>query len=182
MPKKLLATTIILSTILAVSMLIGIQAIEVVNANPTTLSWFRITIASPKDTTYYSTETILLNVTVEINEIDSGNTSYYYSLDNKSSVKFMETKGQGFGDFNGTYYVNGSVVLPSLSIGNHNVTVFRGVNGSNGFLTIVGTSAVAYFSIEQAPFPMIAILAPIVTIAVLSGALLVYFKRRRGKP
>jgi hypothetical protein len=169
------------AVIFVISILSGIQAIEVVNTNPTTLSWFRITIASPKDTTYYSTKTILLNVTVEINEIDSGNTSYYYNLDNNSNVKFMETKGQGFGEFNGTYYVNGSVVLPSLSIGNHNVTVFRGVNGSNGLLTIIGTPAIAYFSIQKAPFPMILILAPIGTIAVLSVVLLVYFRRRRGK-
>ena len=172
----------VFAVVFAVSMLIGIQAIEVVNANPTTLSWFKITIASPKDLTYYSTETIFLNVTVEINEIDSGNTSYYYSLDSKSNVKFMETKGQGFGEFNGTYYVNGSIVLPNLSIGNHNVTVFRGVNGSNGLLTIIGTPAVAYFSIQQAPFPMIVILAPIVTIAVLIVVLSVYFRRRKGKP
>ena len=165
----------------AVSILMGIQAIEVVDANPTTLSWFRITIASPKDLTYYSTETIFLNVTVEINEIDSGNTSYYYNLDSKSNVKFMETKGQGSGEFNGTYYVNGSVVLPILPIGNHNVTVFRGVNGSNGLLTIIGTPAIAYFLIQQAPFPIIVILTPIVTIAVLIVVLLVYIKKRKGK-
>jgi hypothetical protein len=174
------------TALFVVSLLIGIQAVEVGNANPTTMSWFRITIESPKDITYYSTETIFLNITVEINEIDSGNTSYYYSLDRNdyrnSSVKFLETKGKGFGEFNGTYYVNGSVVLPSFPIGNHKVTVFRGVNGSNGLLTIMGTPAVANFSIEQAPFPMIAILAPIAAIAVLSVVLLVYFRRRKGKP
>jgi hypothetical protein len=170
------------AVILAVSLLAGVMHIEVANANPTTMSWFRITIESPKNVTYYPADTIFLNISVEINEIDPENTSYYYNLDSNdyrnSSVKIMEVKGQSAEEFNGTYYCNGSVVLPSLSVGEHKVTVFRGVNGSDGLLTFVGTPADEDFSIEPAPFPAIAIL---ITIALAAIALtsLVYFKRRR---
>jgi hypothetical protein len=86
------------AVLLTVALLVGTIPIGEVSANPTTLSWFRITIESPKDIIYYSTNDVVLNISIEINEIDPSNTSYYYYLDGNdyrnSSVKFMEFKGK----------------------------------------------------------------------------------------
>jgi hypothetical protein len=144
------------AVLLTVALLVGTIPIGEVSANPTTLSWFRITIESPKDIIYYSTNDVVLNISIEINEIDPSNTKYYYNLDGNdyrnSSVKFMEFKGKAFGEFNGAYFVNGSTVLPDLSVGTNRVTVFRGGNDSFANWDIFGSPASVDFIIEPEPF------------------------------
>jgi hypothetical protein len=176
----------VLASLVTVALLVGTLPIGEISANPTTMSWFRITIESPKDITYYPTNTIALNISIEVNEIEPGNTSYYYKLDNadyrNSSVNFMEFKGKAFGEFNGTYFVNGSTVLPSLSIGKHRVTVFRGGNDSYGHWGLLGTAASVDFTIEPEPSPTNSlVLAITIPIAAISLAFLVFFKKRKSK-
>ena len=100
----------------------------------------------------YSTPDVPLNVTV--NEPVS---QVIYSLDGQENVT-----------------VAGNTTLAGLSVGVHNVTVYAWDTAGN-----VGASETISFSVDV-PFPVVPVAAAsVATIAVVSVALLFYFKKRK---
>ncbi len=141
MPKKLLATTIILSVILTLG--VSLQVVEVTEANPFNLKpvYDIISIQSPQNNGSY-TNPISLNFTVK----RSGYTTacvYYYTLDGKphtriSNIEILQQKEikndinpsppEGFGPYYfpyTDYTLEGNTVLPYLAEGWHNLTVYE---------------------------------------------------------
>jgi hypothetical protein len=101
------------------------------------------------------------------------------------------------------YTLGGQVVLPKLGDGPHNLTVFIGWMREDGVIfqaNIDPFSATAYFSVEHTTtltsspspspqeaepesesFPTTWVATSIVSVAIVSLSLLVYFKKRNGK-
>lgn len=115
---------------------------------------FYIDTVAPKITNLSvdSTDTsdLLLNFTVDENTSWVG-----YSLDNQANIT-----------------INGNAVLRDLSNGVHNVTVYAKDSAGN-----IGVSETISFTVGL--FPLIVIVALIVTATIVSGGLLVYLKRRK---
>ena len=111
-----------------------------------------IDVASPENRNYTSSEA-QLNFTVN-RHVEW----MRYSLDGKENVT-----------------ITGNTTLTGLPNGNHNVTVYATDEAGN-----IGSSETIYFNVEVlAPFPTILIIASVVTVAVISIGLLVYFKKRK---
>jgi hypothetical protein len=111
----------------------------------------KISITSIENKTYTTSKIAL---TYTINEPISKAT---FSLDGKNN----ET-------------VNGDIVLPELSNGLHNVTVYAWDKVGN-----VGASETVYFNVEV-PFPTaLVIAASVASIAIIGAGLLVYFRKRK---
>ena len=112
-----------------------------------------ITVASPENKTYYTTD-VALNFTV--NEPVS---SMHYKLDGE------------------TFEISGNTTLTGLSYGMHNLTVHATDAADN-----TGSSEVITFTVaeEPEPFPAAPVAAAsVATIAVVGVGLLVYFRRRK---
>ena len=139
MPKKLLATTIILSTILALA--VGIHAVEVVNADPffifhqvdpvpgTTLP--SITILSPQNNQEYHSDKVIINFNVskpQLGTCDTAIIEVKYIIDGKSNETFtiwrQEGHTVGASSSNAVPEFDTIFTSPSLSQGNHYLTVF----------------------------------------------------------
>ena len=111
----------------------------------------KIVVLSPEGKIYYHT-----NVTLDftVNETTS---RLSYSVDGQSNVT-----------------VSGNTTLNGLPIGGHNITVYAQDKVGN-----VGASETVYFTIAE-PFPTVPVVAAsTASIAVVSAALLVYFKKRK---
>jgi len=141
MPKKLLATTIILSTILA--LVASIQVVEVVDANPLPPNWMAsmtITIQSPLKGVINDLP-LLVNFSAQSSpvfylsgtQIDSYTGDFFYVLDGQSmsygGTKIADTQmtvtSQNKHQFSGqTYILN-------LIEGPHNITVYWGASSNN---------------------------------------------------
>jgi hypothetical protein len=141
MPKKLLATTIIIATILA--LVAGIQTVEVVDANP--LPWFAnpqmtVSILSPQNGTINSLP-VLVNFTskgdIQFSVSDDTSAEYvrsfFYVLDGQDmeniGMRFEGTKTTTIYDENGTkqgFRFDGQAYLTNLADGPHNITVYYG--------------------------------------------------------
>jgi parallel beta-helix repeat protein len=106
-------------------------------------------ILSPQNKTYDTTD---ISLTFVINEPTS---SIAYSLDGQPSV-----------------VIAGNATLAVLPDGSHNVVVFANDTAGNA-----GASDVVYFNV--APFPIILVVAVVVTIVIVGAAGLIYFKRPR---
>lgn len=110
-----------------------------------------IKVLSPENKTYEASD-VLLNVT--INESVS---QIRYSLDGQDNVT-----------------IAGNTTLTDLSNGNHNLTVYATDKAGN-----TGTSETITFSIVE-PFPTVLIAtSSVVSVAVISIGLLVYFRKRK---
>jgi hypothetical protein len=164
MPKKLLATTIILAIILA--FVVGIQAVEVANANP--IPWafnpqMTVSILSPQNGTINSLP-ILVSFTSEAdNQFSvSDNTSeewvrsFFYVIDGQDmnmGMRFEGTKTTIIYDENGTkqgFNFEGQAYLTNLADGPHNITVYYGAVNK---ISYVGTpqESIYYRSIDYNP-------------------------------
>jgi hypothetical protein len=74
-----------------------------------------------------------------------------------------------------TLTVEGNTTLTGLSNGEHNVTVYAADLAGNN-----GTSETRYFNIDvPEPFPTAPVVASAATVAAISAALLVYFKKHK---
>ena len=157
----------------------GFLVVGIVNANPTTLAHSSTAIQSPEDRTYLSSEAIFLNFTISSNEKTLLDTSYYCIID-KTVADYADYRSSSVRVFpyqyesNNNYYCNESIALPSLSIGDHNVTVFQAINRSDG-IQFVNTPATFHFKVqsEQAPF-IILVLIILVLIIAVSTVLLIH--------
>ena len=69
--------------------------------------------------------------------------------------------------------INGNTMLPELSNGLHNVTVYAWDEAGN-----VGASETVHFSVNV-PFPSALIIASVITGAVAGAGMIIYFKRRK---
>ncbi len=177
MPKKLLATTIILVTILA--FVVGIQAVEVANANP--VPWLTtpnlekptLTVISPQNYTTYNANSLNLNFTAI--KPDSWNAIYIvvpYVGQMYSADVYLDGSLISHYGYSGSTFVKFNQSTPELNQtapGEHtlNVTVlsytyYRGpaFNGSHILSSINSSSGpvyeypivvsdIVYFTIEQ---------------------------------
>jgi hypothetical protein len=112
-----------------------------------------ISISSIENRTYETCD-IPLNFTV-----NESATRVSYSLDGLDNVTVV-----------------GNTTLASLSIGEHNVTVFATDKAGN-----TGASETVLFTIPEPPepFPTTVVIASVVTVTVIGLGLLVYFKKRK---
>ena len=140
MSKKLLATTIIIATILA--LVVGIQTVEVVDANP--LPWafnpqMTVSIQSPANGTISSLPVLVSFTSKADNQFSvSDNTSeeyarsFFYVLDGQdmktSGVRFVGTKTTTISEQDSKYSRNfsGQAYLTNLADGPHKITVYYG--------------------------------------------------------
>jgi hypothetical protein len=121
------------TVIFAVSMLIGIQAVEVVNANPMTFQVPSMKIVSPPDPpNRYENSTVSLEVEVYMLDESPRIQSMYYSLDGGSSVYlgFTTLRNSSWWPDKSGYVVGAKVDLENLSEGNHSVISYSA--DSNG--------------------------------------------------
>ena len=226
----------VFAVVFAVSILMGIQAVEVVDANP--LPWLfdpqmTVTIQSPANGTISSLPVLVSFTSKADNQFSvSDDTSeewvrsFFYVLDGQD----MKTMGMRFEGTNATtiyengsqqgFHFDGQAYLTNLADGPHNITVYYGAVNK---ISYVGTpqeniyytnptwQATSQFYVDSklasgltlTPAPNIASLMPTVNtgphgdlvansfpyivgivaiVIVLMVALLVYFKRRKGKP
>ena len=107
-----------------------------------------ISIASPENKIYDDIDILL---SVEVDKISETK----YSLDGLENVTFVD-----------------DITLSGLDVGEHNIVVYATDMAGN-----TGTSETIYFSVEE-PFPTTLVAASVITVAIVSIGLLVYFKKR----
>jgi hypothetical protein len=199
MRRTALALTLILALLFL--MLAGKQLVDLAGANPIYAkpTHFRISVQSPQNSTY-NTQPIFLNFTVETNEGDFNAHPYFYLLDGEngqSSVKIEEIQvirqrevSNELSYYAGIYWdpyteytLRGQAVLPNLSDGEHNVTVFIDFLGNQTIemdlfalvpFTIYNTSQ----SEIQEPSSTTLVIVSIASVAVIGASLLVYVRKR----
>jgi hypothetical protein len=149
MSNKTFMTTIILAFL--VSLLAGMQSVEVVEANPLPPSWMNpkmtITIESPQNGTE-NVLSIFVNFTAQSsghfslsdNQTQDWIKSFFYVSDGQnmssSGIRFAEIQTTGINPVNSDYpySFSGQAYLTNLTDGIHSITVYYGV------LVNVGTS------------------------------------------
>jgi hypothetical protein len=166
MPKKLLATTIIVSTILVVSLLIGIQAVEIVEANPLPPNWMAsmtITIQSPLKGVINDLP-LLVNFSAQSSPVfhlsdtqtDGYTGDFFYVLDGQSmsygGTKIADT--QMIVTSQNKYQFNGQTYIPNLIEGPHNITVYWGASSNNRiYYDESWSTTIQFYVINENPSP-----------------------------
>ena len=177
MRKAALALPVILA--LLVSIMAGIQAVEVAKANFKPYKPPEITIFSPSSNQIYHSSNVLLNVSVTrydtyppFDVINSLN----YSLDGQQDIPIRYTIVAGI-------YCHGKTTLSNLSDGSHSVFVHSEAKHES---EIIPFNATVSFTVETTikpifkQFPIVPVLtASIGIIAIVSASLLIYFKKLR---
>jgi hypothetical protein len=110
-----------------------------------------VSVVSPENMTY-ETSNVSLSFTVNKPVNWTG-----YSLDSGETV-----------------IVGGNATLEGLANGLHNVTVYAKDEFGN-----VGASEAVSFTVEV-PFPVMLVVAPVASVAVVGAVLVIYFKKRKG--
>jgi len=151
-----IAVLAIISLIFLASLIAGLKAIEIAEANfvPGPPSIF---IASPANKTY-NTQPIYLNLTM-MTFFDHGNGSRIveYSLDGQKNVT-TPTVYEGY-DEDHFSTVTASAILPTLPEGSHSITVYATYHFPNYGNYTTEKSATSFFTINYAS-PYISILTP----------------------
>jgi hypothetical protein len=117
----------VFAVIFVVSILIEIQAVEVVNANPMTFQVPSMKIVSPPDPpNRYENSTVSLEVEVYMLDESPRIQSMYYSLDGGSSVYlgFKTLRNSSYWPDKSGYVVGAKGDLENLSEGNHSVIAY----------------------------------------------------------
>ena len=201
--------TAILVLLLTAAMLVGATPFETANANPTMFGHARycdISTESPKNGTTLNAQSIALNFTVTEVKMASDYT-YFYLLDtqdlqhgikvqNLSSVSNETVTNDTFFSYEKQTFA-GEAILPVLTSGSHNLTVFIGYSTGDGTIKAANVepfSSTISFNIDnktvapsqatgisnvlnnQEDLSILVVAVPIVIIAVAS-LLLVHFKR-----
>jgi hypothetical protein len=189
--------------VLAVSMLIGIQAVEVVNANPFSPPVYRqidpipgtippeIKLTSPRNNTNYTDDvTVTLNVIKpHLSKWDSSITEIVYTLDQSNFKPLYNIRNEktasgipGISEYKTTFS------LPYYS-GNHTITIRvigAVVDSPTRTMFYVDSSSTVSFTMNnQTPSPTSTVpefpLVSVLCVLAVASFSLVYFKRRKGK-
>jgi hypothetical protein len=188
MPLSKKPLGIVFALALLFSAVTGTKLVNLARANPMNIEplYCSISIQSPQNRTY-DTEPVLLNFTVKTN-YELGAYQYFYFLDGQdtqASVKVEEI--QDFGP-SAEYHHEGQIVLPTVSDGWHNLTVFLGYVDADGVIhnaDVDPFSATAHFNVDaasqQEPFPATWLIAAIATIAVGGAAFTLYYFTKNRK-
>ena len=187
MKKKALA----LLLAIFVSLVAGMRAVEVTNANFIPSEPF-ITIDSPEENRTYATSSVWLNLTLlAFYDSDSWNTSRVaeLSLDGEGNIT-IPVVYEGL-DEDGFSTVTGSSLLSDLSEGSHNITVYATYNFLEPWNLFYSNSKTINFlvelpeptpspesQIETFPTTLVAP-ASVASVAIVGVGLLVYFKKRK---
>jgi hypothetical protein len=157
----------------AILVLIEIQAVEVVDANPFFMYQTidpipgaippTITINSPKNNTVYSPDNLAVSFNVSKPQLDTSIansptryyayiTSIYYTLDNDNETRVYYNYKNGVGT-KGVPEFNTTLTLPSLSIGSHSITVkaYGIVNPDHLYIFGMESNSTTFFTIETQP-------------------------------
>jgi hypothetical protein len=199
------------AVVFLVSILIGIQVVEVVNANP--IPWafnpqMTISIQSPQNGTKNSLP-VLVNFTsrgdnqfsVSDDASEMYVRSFFYSIDGQD----MGSQGMRFEGTNTTtiyengiksgFHFNGQVCLTNLANGSHTIRVYYGAVNRISF---VGTpleriiynpawQATAQFYVEGSKIPVelnpstVIFIAIVIAVMAIVSVSVLYLKRNRGK-
>ena len=209
MPKKLLATTIIIALI--VTFVVGMQVIEVVVADP---FWIYkiidpipgtippvITIISPLNNTTYPSDGIIASFNVSKPQLGTRASSIIdvtYTLDGETVQAFTIWKNGSASSGSGIPRFNTTFSLPSLHAGKHSLTVeANGVvfaGGESGLdIFFINSNSTTFFTVgipsTSQPSLTDYLLNPTFLTAIAGGVVigavasvsLVYFKRRRQR-
>ncbi|MCW4044628.1 MAG: hypothetical protein NWE94_03820 [Candidatus Bathyarchaeota archaeon] len=174
---------------LLLSVVVGTRIVYLAEANPIPPPdpYCNISIYSPQNKTY-NTEPVRLSFAVKTN-YELGSYQYFYFLDGQDiQTSFKVEEIQDFGP-SAEYHHAGQAVLPTLSDGWHNVTVFIGYVDADGAIRTAEVDplfATAHFNFsavsQQEPFPTLWLVAAIVTAATGATAFAVYFlAKKRNK-
>jgi hypothetical protein len=189
MKIKELTLTVILA--LLVSIVAGMQTVEVAEANFKPYKPPKITIFSPSPNQIYNSSNVLLNVSVVVYGVDNpagydNITSLNYSLDGQQDLPISFSRSP-YG-----MYRPIKITLSNLSDGPHSIFVHGestpfGVYPEHSIVYCekIPFNATVTFTVEThatsiaEPFPTIPILAASIGIvAIVAVGLLVYFKKR----
>ena len=199
------------AVIFVISLLIGIQALEVVDANPLPPAWMNpqmaITIQSPLNGTE-QTLPLLVSFTAEgssvfvlsSNQTEDWNRAFFYTIDNEdmatSAHRIIEIQGPTDKTSIATdSRFSGQAYISNLTDGIHRIIVYWGVEVNVGtpqkyVVYNSSWSAASQFYVgSSTAHPLIepdflVIVLPLVLIIVIVAAAsvsLVYFRRKRGK-
>lgn len=156
-----------IAVILLLSSLVGLQAVEVVKANP---FWIfhpiepipgtvppRIIIFNPQNNTAYSSDNITISFYLDKPKLDMHDSSIInitYTLDDKTEQAFTIWKNGGAGSDSGIPNFNTSFISPTFSTGNHRLTVYaEGVVFAGGLnIFFINSSSTIFFAIGTQPF------------------------------
>ena len=162
--KRKTALTAITIFALVVSLVAGMQVVEVAEANP--FYWCIITIHSPQNGSN-PPQPVQVNFTARSAHEILPPQSFFYIIDGqnkKIGINVTETQFVGIQGGGGDYIYSGQIHLNLLSDGTHNVSVYWGNRLKDGTLYTIDTPAysgtTATFSIgntttlpSQSPFP-----------------------------
>jgi hypothetical protein len=190
MKRTASALTLILA--LLFSGVAGTILVKVTKANPFPTDPV-ISIESPANKTY-NVNSLVLNITI-VTKYDgyyftSASRLVSYSIDGKADVPIAETDYSYDQDEKASTF-NGSAILPELTNGPHNLTVYAKYDYD---AHIIESQSSIYFTIDatssstlsptptpsgQPPlFPTTFVLASVVSVAVVGAGLIIYFKKR----
>jgi hypothetical protein len=208
MKRNASALTLVLA--LLISVVAGIQFVNLAGANPNMFKkgrYCNISIQSPQNGTY-NAEPVFLNFTVK--KVDVSDTySYFYLLDGQdiqSGIKVDEIQLVGQETIsNDSFFpytevtLRGQAFLPKLGEGSHNLTVFVGWMREDGVMfhaNINPFSVTAYFTVdttaptpsqssspqemETEPFPT-TLAASVASVAIVGAGLIIYFGKVKKK-
>ena len=186
--------------VFVVSLLIGIQAVEVANANPLPppyVGGIAITIQSPSNSSSFSSSSILVvfNATANsfyyLSEAKQDKSTYwngdfFYVLDGKNmtsqGIKIENVQMRE--DDSLRHIFTGQFYIANLAEGYHTITIYWGVQlSSSRILNANYLSQIAqFYFIPSAKFPMQELLFFAFGISfILLVSVLVYFRRRKTK-
>jgi hypothetical protein len=158
-----------ITTILALIFLVGLQVVEVAEANPFFIYNFiepipgtissNITIINPQNNTVYSADIITASFNVskpQLTTCESAITSINYTLDDEVvQVYTIHPYEDGFGTASGIPKFNTTFALPTLTTGNHNLTVTAegvvwayGCTGNPHDIFFIDSSSTIFFTMQ----------------------------------
>ena len=182
MKKIALALTLILA--LLFSMVSVARSVQVACAQFEGLPYDPpiVAVLSPSSNGTYSEQNIPLNVTVQIRGFIYHNTEIIrwlnYSLDGQAPIPMTLIVPS---DLAPPYYVHGNDVLHDLFDGTHNLTIYveTAISGLTGNFNATISFEVDTSNTIVEPFLTTLVIASVITVAVVSIGLIVYFKKRK---
>jgi hypothetical protein len=209
-----MATIIILAFL--ISLVAGMHVVEVTKADP---FWIfkhidpipgtippTITIFSPQNNTVYSSDTITVSFKVskpQLTTWESSINEIEYTVDCRQTIQLFSIYNQEVNNNNGIPEFNTTFTLPSLSTGDHSLTVKASgtvLNTNPLEVFFINSSSTTFFTVgtqptlQPSPTPsshsiasdywlnprfLISIISVIVVVVVVASISLVYFKKRK---